>query len=200
MTLDFIPEEIHNLYEVHEWRHACAVLKSDFPDEWKDIMDVLLPFRLKRSQVLAGGGNKSGIAKSLDSGFYRRGWIEKAFDTKFLVDDKEIVSPTHNVDCFKNGVGVEVEWNNKDTFFDRDLNNFRLLFELRTVNVGVIITRCDELQQIFNALKIGGSYGSNTTHLGKLLTKIEGGGGGGCPILAFGITKKLYVEDDEDEQ
>jgi hypothetical protein len=30
----------------------------------------------------------------------------------------------------------------------------------------------------------------------KLLPRIEGGGGGGCPILAFGITKNKYVEDD----
>jgi hypothetical protein len=28
-----------------------------------------------------------------------------------------------------------------------------------------------------------------------LLPRIEGGGGGGCPILAFGITKEKYVED-----
>jgi len=26
----------------------------------------------------------------------------------------------------------------------------------------------------------------------KLLPRIEGGGGGGCPILVFGITQKLY--------
>jgi hypothetical protein len=31
----------------------------------------------------------------------------------------------------------------------------------------------------------------------KLLPKIEGGGGGGCPILVFGIKNNLYIEDDE---
>jgi hypothetical protein len=31
--------------------------------------------------------------------------------------------------------------------------------------------------------------------MGKLLPKIEGGGGGGCPILVFGISRALYVED-----
>jgi len=30
----------------------------------------------------------------------------------------------------------------------------------------------------------------------KLLPRLEGGGGGGCPILAFGITEQKYVEDD----
>jgi len=108
-------------------------------------------------------------------------------------------SPTHKVDCFKNGIALEVEWNNKDPFYDRDLNNFRLLFDLRAISVGIIVTRCDELQAIFNTLGRGKSYGMATTHMGKLLPKIEGGGGGGCPILVFGIKKALYIEDEQIE-
>jgi hypothetical protein len=98
------------------------------------------------------------------------------------------------VDCFKNGVALEIEWNNKDPFFDRDLNNFRLLFELRVASVGVIVTRCDELQTIFNELDRGKSYGMSTTHMLKLLPKIYGGGAGGCPVLVFGMSKKLYED------
>ncbi len=106
-----------------------------------------------------------------------------------------IDSPTHKVDCFKNGVGVEIEWNNKTEFYDRDLNNFRLLFDLRALNVGVIITRCDELQMIFDSLGRGSSYGQTTTILSKLLRKMEGGSGGGCPVLVFGIKTSLYDEN-----
>jgi len=84
---------------------------------------------------------------------------------------------------------------NKDPFFDRDLNNFRILFELQAVSVGVIITRCDELQEVFDDLGRGSSYGASTTHMSKLLPRINGGGGGGCPTLVFGITKRLYAED-----
>ncbi len=62
---------------------------------------------------------------------------------------------------------------------DRNLNDFRLLFELRAISVGVIITRCDELQAIFDTLGRGKSYGFSTTHMAKLLPRIEGGGGGG---------------------
>jgi hypothetical protein len=57
----------------------------------------------------------------------------------------------------------------------------------------VIVTRCNELQEIFDDLWKGSSYGSSTTHMGKLLPRLEGGSGGGCPVLVFGITKKLYV-------
>ena len=31
--------------------------------------------------------------------------------------------------------------------------------------------------------------------MNKLKPRIEGGGGGGCPLLVFGITKKLYEEN-----
>jgi len=58
----------------------------------------------------------------------------------------------------------------------------------------VIVTRCDELQLIFNRLGKGSSYGASTTHMSKLLPRVQGGGGGGCPILVFGISQKLYVE------
>jgi hypothetical protein len=43
--------------------------------------------------------------------------------------------------------------------------------------VGVIITRCDDLQDIFNELGRGASYGASTTHMSKLLPRIKGGGG-----------------------
>jgi hypothetical protein len=135
------------------------------------------------------------VSSSIDSFLYARGWIEKQFDTEIVIDGQVSKSPTHNVDCFRNRVALEIEWNNKDPFFDRDLNNFRLLFELRAVSVGVIITRCDELQDLFREIGRGTSFGASTTHMSKLLPRIDGGGGGGCPLLVFGITRKLYDED-----
>jgi hypothetical protein len=200
MGTDLLPDWILQHYEVHEWKHACAILRHDFPQEWADIIHVLAEFRFNRSWINVGGGSKSRVSQSIDSALYGLGWVEKQFKTAIVVDDHRSNSPTHKVDCFRNGVALEIEWNNKDPFFDRDLNNFRLLFELRAVSVGVIITRCDDLQQIFTKLGRGSSYGNSTTHMSKLLPRIEGGGGGGCPILVFGITKQLYVEDDNDEK
>lgn len=112
-----------------------------------------------------------------------------------MVDDVLMESPTHKVDCYKNHVALEIEWNNKDPFFDRDLNNFRLLFDLRAISVGIIITRCDNLQHVFNEVGRGGSFGNSTTHISKLLPRIEGGSGGGCPVLVFGIKKNLIDEN-----
>lgn len=195
MTTTDLPAFLRDNYEIHEWKHACAILKNDFRGEWKDIADVLTGFRLLRSHIKVPGGRKSLVAEVIDHHFSERGWVEKSFDTKVIVDKHEMDSPTHKVDCFKNEVALEIEWNNKDPFFDRDLNNFRLLFDLRAIHVGVIVTRCDELQDIFDSLKRGSSYGSSTTHMSKLIRRIEGGGGGGCPLLVFGISRTLYVED-----
>jgi hypothetical protein len=195
MGTDLLPAFIREHYEVHEWKHACAILHQDFPAEWADLVAVLSQFRLKRSQIVKAGGSKSDVSKSIDSFLYQRGWRERQFATRIVVDDVSTDSPTHKVDCFKNRVALEIEWNNKDPFYDRDLNNFRLLFDLRAISVGVIITRRDELQEIVEGLGRGSSFGNSTTHMGKLLPRIKGGSGAGCPLLVFGISKKLYVED-----
>ena len=192
--VELFPDFVRENYELHETRHATAILKNDFPQEWRDIVAILRGFRLRRSHILAPGGGKSPIAKAIDRAFFARGWEEKGFKTQISVDENVRDSPTHKVDCYKNRVALEVEWNNKDPFYDRDLNNFRLLFELRTISVGIVITRSDELQKLFKVLGKGASYGASTTHMSKLLPRIEGGAGGGCPILAVGITRKLYDE------
>jgi hypothetical protein len=196
-TVHLVPPDIHELYEVREWRNAVGVLTTSCESEWYDILAMLRQFKFFSSQILGGGGNKSKVASGLDRFLSDRGWREKEFDTKVLIDGVAYESPTHKVDCFKNRVALEIEWNNKDPFFDRDLNNFRLLFELRAIDVGVIVTRSSKLQSLFSSFgkKIAGKYGMATTHMNKLIPRIEGGGGGGCPVIAFAITDKSYIHD-----
>lgn len=173
----------------------CAILSQDFSNELNDLVDVLTRFRLRKSWIVVGGGNKSQVSNWIDGELAFKGWTPKNFDTRIVVDEISLDSPTHEVDCFKNRIALEIEWNNKDPFYDRDLNNFRLLFDLRVISVGIIITRCDELQGLFNTLGRGKSYGNSTTHMAKLLPRIQGGSGAGCPLLVFGIRRSLYEED-----
>ena len=196
LTTDLIPSDLRSLWEIHEWKHACAILSEDFPAEWTDLLDLLRAFRLRKSWITIGGGNRSLVSSAIDGFLYARGWKERKFSTLVRVDGVDFPSPTHKVDCFKNRIALEIEWNNKDPFFDRDLNNFRLLFELRAASVGVIITRSDELKTVFADLGRGPSFGESTTHMSKLLPRVLGGGGGGCPLLVLGIKRALYVEDD----
>jgi hypothetical protein len=192
MHCEGLPEFIKTHYEIHEWRHACAILSNDFPDQWHDVTKVLTGFRLAKTHILAPGGGKSQVPTILDKALSAKGWQEKKFSTAIEVDTTRRESPTHKVDCVKGQVALEIEWSNKDPFYDRDLNNFRLLFDLQAISVGIIITKADDLRTVFESLGVWSKYGTSTTWMNKLLPRIEGGGGGGCPILAFGITAKLY--------
>jgi hypothetical protein len=194
-TEHLVPQDLLEMYHVREWRNATGVLATACPDEWVDIIEVLRGFRLLKSQILTAGGGLSPISQGINKAFTDRAWEEKGFATRIIVDETEYKTPTHQVDCFKGRVALELEWNNKDPFFDRDLNNFRLLFDLRAIDVGVIITRGTDLQPIFNEIGKGSSYGASTTHHHKLWPRIEGGGGGGCPVLTFAIKPALYVDD-----
>lgn len=193
MSLDLIPSRLHKRFLFDERHHATSILASDFQAEFDDILRCLDAFYLKKSSIVAAGGALSTIPKTIDGFLAKHGWEnERRFDIKITADDKPIPIPTHKIDIFKNGVGVEVEWNNKTEFYDRDLNNFRLLFDMRVLSVGVIITRLSELQKLFNKLDIGKKYGNSTTHWDKLIPKVDSGGAGGCPLLLIGMGMACY--------
>jgi hypothetical protein len=88
-------------------------------------------------------------------------------------------------------VAFDAEWNNKDPFYDRDLNNFMTLPDPRAIDVGIIVAGRSDRPEKFNALRKGPSHGDSTPQLGKLIPRL----GGGCPVLVFGICRKIYVEN-----
>ena len=183
-------------FVVLEWRHPLAILDREFHEEFSDIKEVLSTFELRKSNIVKGGGGKSAISGFLDSELYKKGWVEKNFEIEILIDKETHETPTHKVDCVKGRIALDIEWNNKTEFYDRDLNNFRLLHGLGAISVGIIVTRTTELQtEVFKPLGIGAKYGASTTHLNKLIPKIEGGGAGGCPVLVLGVKPEAYVED-----
>ena len=192
MSVAALPPTVTEKFEVSEHHHAASVLRVDFPKEWDDLLAMLAGFRLRKSHIIKAGGAKSDISDDIDTFFYSRGWQEHKFQINVKADGVTTLAPTHKVDYFRNRVAVETEWNNKDPFYDRDLTTFRLLFELNVLSVGVIVTRASELQDIFDDLGRGKSFGNSTTHMGKLIPKLENRASGGCPVLAFGIRKTAY--------
>jgi Restriction endonuclease BglII len=196
-----ISEAIDAKFDCYEWRNGLAILRHVHATEFTEISAMLDKFRLLHSDLAAKGrGNKSEISKQLDGTLYGMGWSEKSFDTQIAVDGAVRPTPTHSIDCFKGRVALEIEWNNKDPFYDRDLNNFRLLYDLQVIDVGVVVTRTSGLQQWLHANhksfgKDSGTYGSSTTHDDKLKPRILGGGAGGCPLVVCAINKEAYVDD-----
>ena len=57
-----------------EYKNGISILKHAYPREWRDLIDLLESFVLKRSEILAPGGRKSSIADQLDGFLYRRDW------------------------------------------------------------------------------------------------------------------------------
>lgn len=183
-------------FNFYDWGHASTILKHDFAAQFADLSTVLEVFELRRSQIVVGGGGKSSVSGYIDSELYKLGWVEKQFKIVLDIDGIEHDTPTHKVDCVKGRVALDVEWNNKTEFYDRDLNNFRLLHNLKAISVGIIITRSSSLQaSTFNPLGLGSKYGASTTHFNKLLPKIEGGGAGGCPLLVITIEDGAYIDN-----
>ena len=194
MSIELLPKIIFDKFEVAETHHAASILFTDFRAEWDDLVTMLSEFELKKSDIITPGGRKSPISIGIDRYFYNRNWVEHDFKIEVSADGKTTLAPTHQVDYFRNRVAIETEWNNKDPFYDRDLTTFRLLFELNVLSVGVIVTRAAELQDIFDEIGRGKSYGNSTTQMGKLVPKLNNRASGGCPVLAFGIRKTAYNE------
>jgi hypothetical protein len=73
------------------------------------------------------------------------------FEVKKTINGQEREAISHEVDhvrAFANGlVALEIEWNNKDPFFDRDLENYKRLHADGAISLGVIVTRGRSLHE-----------------------------------------------------
>lgn len=188
-----VPHDISELYEVHDYRHAAAILACEFPDAANQVFEALRTFRFSEDHLLAAGGNESQIPKLFSQILRPLGWSEAKLNAKLVVDDEAISADTHKIDYMKDRIAFDLEWNSKDQTFDRDLYAFRAFFDYNRISVGVLVTRSVELNALFHRLGIHAKYGASTTHIGKLLPRLQAGRSGGCPVLVFGITTRLLA-------
>lgn len=195
-------EELPDGYAYGVTRYADLILRDAFPQRFRDLCEVLGEFRIDVGEMLKGGGSRASHTRRFDSLLEQRGWGKRNISVSKLIDD-ELIHATrgHEIDMFATGakddpypgIAVEMEWNNKDPFFDRDLLNFMALHREGALAVGIVVTRGPELQRIIGGtVKTGGTtpsvkYGASTTHWDKLVPRINLGGGGECPLLVIGI-------------
>ncbi|TXI47638.1 MAG: restriction endonuclease [Lysobacter sp.] len=203
-----IPEALHDLYEVHNFRHAAEVLQTTCSDEYAEICRALTKFRITKDDILAPGGNESRIPKNVASLLRPDGWYETRVRGDLVVKidthGEEGIERTehciedfldgHKIDFVKNRVAFDLEWNSKDQTFDRDLYAFRAFHEAGIISAAILLTRSASLNPVFKQLGIMSKYGASTTWMGKLLYRLRAGRHGGCPVLVLGITPKL-IED-----
>lgn len=192
-------------------RYADVILKEAFPDRFRDIRETLEDFRPSLDELRAPGGGRTDFVERFDGSLRNRldgdqpVWSKQQIELQRRIELPSIGSTwvgterTHEIDMFGfgslstplPGVAVEMEWNNKDPFFDRDLNLFEALHRETAIAVGVIVTRGPKLQRLVGGVvrsKDGGfKYGQSSTHWDKLVPKVNLGGGGECPLLLIGI-------------
>lgn len=227
----YISAEVRELYDVYSYRHAAAILANSFPDELAEIEAALLAFRITTRDIGTPGGNESVMPKKFSRTLRPAGWVEsriqgdllvrmQEYDETFLPDGKvkkvkrsestprmiENFIDGHKIDYVKGRVAFDLEWNSKDQTFDRDLYALRAFHECGLISAGVMVTRSEKLNPVFDVVPqlnkageaigktVRAKYGASTTWMGKLLYRLNAGRHGGCPVLVFGITPKL-IED-----
>jgi hypothetical protein len=122
--------------------------------------------------LVFGGGGKTEVVKRIESRFNHNGWKKHNFDLRKLVDGKETQAMSHEIDHVKEFpagmLALEIEWNNKDPFFDRDLQNFRNLHADGAISLGIIVTRGSSLQDGFKDKMINFAQKNGISNLESL--------------------------------
>jgi hypothetical protein len=187
-------------YSYRATRYADEILEHAFPQHHDDLATVLDSFTIDLAELQVGGGNRTPFVARFDDALNQRGWGKRNFDIKTTIDD-EVISHlrSHEIDMFKvgggekeyPGIAIEMEWNNKDPFFDRDLTNYQALHRAGALAVGVVVTRGPQLQELLKPTVLNRKgqvkYGESSTHWTKLMDRVDLGGGGECPLLLIGI-------------
>ncbi|MBR5231579.1 MAG: restriction endonuclease [Clostridia bacterium] len=213
----YIKGNLLTRYEFHNYGHALEILHDAFPQEWRDIQKCLEELQLSLADIKKAGGNESPIPKKFDDVLYPLGWREIRISGDLTVKkyprqtaqrrgrfsdepfETEVIKgyiDGHNIDFLKNRVAFDLEWNSKDQTFDRDLLAMRTYFDCGLIDVGIIVTRSEALNDIFkqetddNGQLLIKKYGASTTWIGKLTYRLDSRRNGGCPILAIGIGKE----------
>ena len=200
----YIDLDIQSKYEFFDYGHALEILHESFLEEWKEIQLALRQLKLTLADISKAGGNESPIPKKFDDVLYPCGWREirisgdlivkkyprqtaqrrgRFSDEPFEIETIKGYIDGHNIDFLKNKVAFDLEWDSKDQTFDRDLLAMRTYFDCGLIDVGVIVTRAEELNDIFRGAGIMAKYGASTTWMGKLLYRLDSRRNGGLSLI-----------------
>ncbi len=140
--------------EIHS--HAQAILSVDFPDAVAELERVIGGLTIPIEEIIGSGGGETQGTQRLRRGLADIGWTKMNFVVEKRINGVAREAISHEIDHvkrFANGViALEIEWNNKDPFFDRDLENFKRLHADGAISVGIIVTRGTSMQDEMRAM------------------------------------------------
>lgn len=138
-------------FQVQTLHHAEAILTHDMPAAVHELESTLMQLQIPVKALIAGGGGEHTLTQWMRKTLSEtHGWQKHCFEINKIVDGVVKESISHEIDHVKRfpagTFALEIEWNNKDPFYDRDLENFKRLHAEGAVSVGAIITRGQSLQ------------------------------------------------------
>ena len=163
-------------YDILALHHAEAILMHDMPQAIADLESVLLNLEIPVEEIVCGGGGEAPSTQRKRRRLTELGWTKRNVTVRKLVaidgEERETQSLSHEIDHVKtfNGYAfaLEIEWNNKDPFFDRDLESFKRLHAEGAISIGGIITRGQTLQQNLKRLLLDFANNKGIDHVDHL--------------------------------
>lgn len=138
-------------FDVLARNHAEAILSLEFSDQLAALVGVLRDFKIEAKEIVGSGGGQARSTMRMRDALYDHDWPKHEFVIRTIVDGVEREAISHEIDhVHAAGAGVlalEIEWNNKDPFFDRDLENFQRLHAQSAISLGILITRGRSMQE-----------------------------------------------------
>lgn len=144
-------------FQIEYHSHAEAILGVDFPEAAAELEVALLGSTIPIEEIVAGGGGEAKGTQRLRNLLGTSGWPKFTFTIEKRINGVSRESVSHEIDhvrTFPNGnrIALEIEWNNKDPFFDRDLENFKRLHAEGAISIGIIVTRGKSLHEAMRPL------------------------------------------------
>ena len=137
-------------FEIEFRSHAEAILGVDFPEVAEQLEGVLLASTMPIEEIIGSGGGEAKGTQRLRNALAAYDWRKHNFVVQRIIDGVVKEAQSHEIDHVKTftagTIAFEIEWNNKDPFFDRDLENFKRLHADGAISLGVIVTRGASLQ------------------------------------------------------
>jgi hypothetical protein len=160
-------------------RHAKGIIETDFPEVVTNLCNSLEKFDVRKEDIVSSGGGLSPIVQGFSRTLKENGWHEKSFLYEARINDEISERFKFSSDFFYlnkgslPGISLVIEWNNKDPFYDRDLEHFRQMHKFGIISAGILITRGESLQsQLLSVFRE--FLGNNDDALEGEIVKLKG--------------------------
>jgi hypothetical protein len=144
-------------FQIEFLSHAEAILGVDFKPAIAELEQALLASTIPIEEIIGGGGGESKGTQRLRKALAATNWPKFTFTIEKRINGVPRESVSHEIDHVRTferdaRIALEIEWTNKDPFYDRDLENFKRLHADGAISIGIIVTRGRSLHDNMRAL------------------------------------------------